>query len=95
MCSSETKTVENETEEEVEKPKAKKRKPTQKQIEEAEAAARPRYDEAKRPTPCSSDTAFNIVTWNVASLSSTLKKEPQAISNLVEKERAHVVCLQV
>ena len=81
--------------EDAEKPKAKKRKPTQKQLEEAELEAKPRYNEALRPAPCKIDSAFNIVTWNVASLSSTLRKDPQAISRLAEKESAHVVCLQV
>lgn len=61
----------------------------------AELEAKPRYDEALRPAKCKAASAFSIVTWNVASLSSTLKKDPRAISRLAEIENAHVVCLQV
>lgn len=86
----------NQTEsEEDRKPTQKKRKPTQKQIEEAELAAKPRYSEAHRPGPCDSSSAFCILNWNVASLASTLKKEPLAISALAEKENAQLICLQV
>ncbi|KAK9845495.1 hypothetical protein WJX81_007950 [Elliptochloris bilobata] len=39
------------------------------------------------PTTC-------VTTWNVASLRSLLKNEPQAVRALVEQERADVLCLQ-
>lgn len=77
------------------KPEARKRKPTKKQLEAAEAATRPVYDEATRPQLGEGVSAFKIVTWNVASLNSSLKKDPQAISRLALLENADVVCLQV
>lgn len=78
-----------------EKAKPRKRKPTFKQLAEAEAAARPVYEESQRPATPSNGPSIKILTWNVASLNSTLKKDALAISRLVEKEGANVVCLQV
>ena len=79
----------------VEKPK-KKRKPTAKQLEEAEAAARPRYDPEKdRPPPCTDLETITILGWNVTSLNATLRKDPDAISKLVNDNGADVICLQV
>ena len=81
---------------EVEKPKRKKRAPTAKQLEEAEAAARPRYDPSKdRPAPYTAGPTTSILTWNVTSLNATLKKDPEAISKLVDANNADIVCLQV
>ena len=95
LCSSEVTIHESPIVEGNNEVKPKQRKPTQKQLEEAEAAARPVYDESQRPDAPSSGPLIKILTWNVASLSSTLKKDALAISRLVEKESADIVCLQV
>ena len=56
-----------------EAPQKKKRKPTAKQLEEAEAAARPRYDPNTDRPPAYSGPACRIFSWNVTSLNATLR----------------------
>lgn len=47
-----------------------------------------------RPPPLAAGQAFKVLSWNVAGLRALLKKDPQAISRLVEEEQPDVLCLQ-
>ena len=85
----------NTVEQSTEKPQKKKRKPTAKQLEEAEAAARPRYDPNTDRPPEYTGEATRILSWNVTSLNATLRKDPEAINKLAEDNKADVICLQV
>ena len=58
-------------------------------------AARPVYTESLRPPAYKDGPCLRILTWNVASLNATLKKDPDAIGKLAAKEEADVICLQV
>eukprot|EP00887_Chlorella_sp_A99_P007478 scaffold2.g7478.t1 len=47
----------------------------------------PVYDASMRPPPLAAGQAFKVLSWNVAGLRALLKKDPQAISRLVEEEQ--------
>ena len=44
--------------------------------------------------PCTHNTAFKIATWNVAGLRALVKKDPDAIANLIQTLNLDVLCLQ-
>ncbi|GLC44343.1 hypothetical protein PLESTB_000480200 [Pleodorina starrii] len=48
----------------------------------------------RKPPPPEGAPVLKILSWNVAGLRALLKKQPDAISSLVEREGAEVVCLQ-
>ncbi|GIL42718.1 hypothetical protein Vafri_653 [Volvox africanus] len=55
----------------------------------------PQYTVAlRKPPPPEGSSVLKILSWNVAGLRALLKKQPDAISSLVEREGVEVVCLQ-
>ena len=52
------------------------------------------YTEDMRPAK-HDGSALRIISWNVASLNSTLTKDKNVLRDLIEKEEADVLCLQV
>ncbi|GLI69142.1 hypothetical protein VaNZ11_013699 [Volvox africanus] len=48
----------------------------------------------RKPHPPEGSSVLKILSWNVAGLRALLKKQPDAISSLVEREGVEVVCLQ-
>ncbi|GIL73256.1 hypothetical protein Vretimale_4856 [Volvox reticuliferus] len=55
----------------------------------------PQYTAAlRKPPPPEGGPVLKILSWNVAGLRALLKKQPDAISSLVEREGVEVVCLQ-
>ena len=45
--------------------------------------------------PYPSINGLKIISWNVAGLRGTLKKSPEVLNDLVDKEKPDILCLQV
>ncbi|KAK9818714.1 hypothetical protein WJX74_001265 [Apatococcus lobatus] len=52
------------------------------------------YSTDMRPARLQKDQRINIVSWNVCSLPVLLRKDPEALTRLVEAEDVDVICLQ-